>query len=404
MISQPRHALILVRSPIIRDPRVRRQIEWLREAGFVVDTVGLEDNHAPGVRDHFGLRPGGRWTKLPLAYGFVYAVLPMRMKFRALTSNQIPYEARARLARGAYDLVILNDHHFLPLVGDPRVFTPSTSNMHVHLDLHEYVRPDLPRKRISERFTARYWRWQRHFIGDARFTTRTTVSPGISDLYAKDFGIHPPALVVNAPPYLDQDPSPVESKNIRLLHHGAAAPQRGLFQLIDAMHLIDERFTLTLILVGSPEWIKRFREYAEPLGNRIRFEEPVPMSQISTAINEYDLEVMFFPPINKSLKYALPNKLFEAVQGRLGLVIGPSPTMVEVVQRFGNGVVTGGWEAEDLARAINALTPSEVADLKAASDRSARELSDAASHRAFINVLGLASHDGSITRRANSGT
>src|SRR5690554_5191167 len=100
MSSQQRHALILARSPIIRDPRVRRQIEWLREARFIVDTVGLDENHAPGVRDHFGLLPAGRWTRLPLAYGFVYALLPMRTKFRTLMSNQIPQEAKARLARG----------------------------------------------------------------------------------------------------------------------------------------------------------------------------------------------------------------------------------------------------------------------------------------------------------------
>ena len=45
------------------------------------------------------------------------------------------------------------------------------------------------------------------------------------------------------------------------------------------------------------------------------------------------------PPINFNNKLALPNKLFDYVQARLGVLIGPSPEMVHYVEEYDLGEV-----------------------------------------------------------------
>src|SRR5690606_7027880 len=129
--------------------------------------------------------------------------------------------------------------------------------------------------------------------------------------------------------------------------------ERGISEIVGALGQLEDRFTVTLMLTGDPALISQMATKIEPLGDRIVIVPPVPMTEVSTAINKFDLEIMFFPPIRRNLEFALPNKLFEAVQGRLGLIIGASPMMAELVRKYSNGVIVEGWEPGDLASAIN---------------------------------------------------
>jgi hypothetical protein len=85
--------------------------------------------------------------------------------------------------------------------------------------------------------------------------------------------------------------------------------------------------------------------------------------------------LIFFPPRFPNNTFALPNKFFEAVQGRLGIVIGESPEIVGFVRNREIGIVVQGWRASDLAVAINALSAEDVIALKQASARAATDLS-----------------------------
>ena len=388
MATESRTALVIVMSAVTTDPRVRRQIDWLTQAGWTVDSIGPGDHHVPEVRDHFALTDPARWTRTKIGSAVVYALLPMMTKFRVLLQNRIPSVVQRRVAHGHYDLVVFNDHHFLPWIADSRVFSDAALEGHIHLDLHEYVPAKSQRGGLWHLFAAPFFDWRRSFIGHPRFDTRSTVVRAIGELYAEEFGFADPAVIRNCPPYVDQEPTPVAAEEIRLLHHGAANHHRGLYEMIDAMRLVEDRFSLTLILMGSEERVAQYVEYAKDLGDRVRFVDPVPMQEISTFINSYDLEIMFYRPRNRNLELALPNKLFEAVQGRLGLVIGESPMMEEVVRQYDNGLIVPGWSSKDLAEALNTLTADRVQRLKDGSAAAAKELSAESESGAFFNVIG----------------
>lgn len=386
-MSESNVALVAVLSEAHSDPRVRRQIDWLTGAGWTVDTIGLGKRPAEVVRDHFALLPQARWVRSRIGAVIVYLVLPRRTKFRLLSGNRIPTEAKNRISTGEYDLIIFDDFDFLPLAKDPRVLTQAASRTHLHLDIHEYREPRPRRGSLWRTLTSAYFAWILTLIGDPVFMTRSTVARRISDLYAHDFGIAKPVVVRSSPPYANLAPSPVDPRDIKLIYHGMVSKARGLWEIVDAMRLLDKRFSMTFMLTGNQAIIADLANYASDLEDRVRFVPPVPMTEISAAVNQYDLEVMFFRPTSRNLEFALPNKLFEGVQGRLGLVIGRSPMMVEVVERYSNGVVVSGWTPSDLANALSELTAEQVTALKEASSRAALDLNAEKEGTVFLQTI-----------------
>ncbi|MCU1417981.1 MAG: hypothetical protein JWP32_2155 [Schumannella sp.] len=375
-MSGGRRALVASASTIESDPRVLRQAEWLRDAGWMVDTVGRGGTPAEINGRHFRI---GRRSVLTRV--IAYLLLPNRIKHRILETSTMDQHVYDR----PYDLVVVNEIELAPWLVE-RSGDLLAEGGAAHLDLHEYA----PSQRVGLAYRLifrRYREWMTRAITSPTFSSRSTVGSGIARLYADNFGMPLPAIVRSTPHFVDQAPSPVGPGRIRLVHHGAASLSRGLALLIDALALVDDRFSLEFMLVGSAESVNSLRTHAAALGDRVTFRAPVDVHRVAATLNEYDAELIFFPPITENLRHALPNKFFESVQGRLALIIGPSPEMVELVGQYGNGVVAAGWTARDLADAISGLDNDSVARLKAGSDRAARELSAESEGARFLAAL-----------------
>lgn len=382
-----RRALILVRSHIERDPRVRRQIDWLTRAGWTVDTVGLDESPVPGVDRHFALGPGRRWAHTPIGTLVLYLLTGRRRRFRRLVTDGIDPVLHEDIRRGTFDLVVFNDIHLLPWAQDPDVFTAEARSGHLHADIHEYFPVRYARTNLWSRVTGHHHDWMRSLIGAPVFDTRSVVVDEIADLYAAEFAIPRPTVVMNAPTPQELSPtSPHEP--IELVYHGKSELTRGLGEIVDAVGLLDERFTLTMYLVGGEHVTAALRERAAAFADRVTFLPPVPYDDICTTINAHDVEIVFFPPATPNHEVALPNKLFEAVQARLGLVIGPTAPMRRIVEKYGNGVVAEGWSARELAAAIATIDPAELHRWKRASERAAHELNSDREGEVFLALVG----------------
>ena len=387
-MTQHKRALVISFSKLKSDPRVRKQIDWLTDSGWTVDTLGLGELPPARVADHFELGEQAAWVKSRIGAVFVYLLLPRTRRFALLAGNRIPAEAGRRVSDGEYSLILFNDFELIGWTKNHRVFTPAARRAHIHLDLHEYRDPRLPLTSAWRVVTSDYYRWLRRLIGDPLFTSRSTVASRLAEFYAEDFGFATPAIVRSTAPFIDQRPKPVDPERIRLVYHGMASWTRGLREIVDAMRLVDSRFEMTFMLTGNSSVIAELTEYASDLTHNTRFVPPVPMPDLSAVVNQYDLEIMLFRPTSRNLQFALPNKLFEAVQGRLGLVIGESPMMEEIVERYSNGVVVAGWTGADLAATLNALTVDEITGFKSASHRAAPELCSETERSAFLESIG----------------
>lgn len=377
--STRKSALVICFSPVANDARVTKEIRWLEEAGYRVDVLsrGPEQPYSTGDYLAIGDRPVRR---LRLA---LMLLLHPRHNFRFYYASQIPHEA---LRGHKYDLVYVNDHHLLPWLVE---VAADLTDGPVVLDLHELYEGNGVgwKYRVAQ---ARQDRWLLTFFGHPAFTHRLTVAEGIADIYRDQYGLPRPGVIRNVAPYEELEPTPVDPDHIRLVHHGYASVERGIDIMLDAMLEADSRFTLELMVLGNDSAMAPLRSHPAVAAGRATFREPVEVTQVARALNECDLELIFFPPRFPNNTYALPNKFFEAVQGRLGVIIGESPEIVPFVKQHGLGVVVEGWTGSDLAAVLNALTAEDVMALKRASHQAAKELSTVGEGPRFLSLIGVA--------------
>ncbi len=382
METNRKRALVIKDSPLARDPRVLREVSWLKEAGFEVDTLGRGAKPTEVNGTHFAM-PRRSVIGRILAYLF----LPNRAKYRYLVENCIPEPLRSGVAGGTYTQVVLNEIELLPWFERTRARLVVAGG-HAHLDLHEYAPGQ--RSGVLHRLVFKRWRdYLIKFIPSASIDSRSTVAQSIAQLYADLFGFDVPSLVRNCPPYEDLPVRPVVGDGIRLVHHGVAAPLRSLELLIDAMAEVDDRFTLDFFLVGAPAYLAELEARAQSKNARVTFRDPVAVHDLARTINEFDAEIIFFPPLTENLRLALPNKFFEAVQARLAVVSGQSIEMVNLINVYRNGAIATGWQAADLARAINGLTPEGVTAMKHGSDRAAHDLNAGHERDVLLTQIGV---------------
>ncbi|GAA1629006.1 glycosyltransferase family protein [Georgenia ruanii] len=357
MPDRPR-LLILAFSPIHRDARVLRQVRLL--AGrYEVTTCG------------YGPKPDGADHHVQIPDELIYwhksrSLLIQRRYAAVYRSNAVVRHLRDALPREHFDVVLADDIDTVPLA----------LSLHprggVHADMHEYAPRENEHLWRWRWFVAPYVRWQcRTFL--TRVDSVSTVGEGLATEYDREFGIHA-SVVVNAAPLAPLAPARVADP-IRLVHSGNAQRNRALGLMVDAVEAASRPVTLDLYLVpNDAAYLEELR--ARVAGNpAITIHDPVPPADLPRTLAAHDVGVFVLPPVTFNYLWTLPNKFFDYVQARLGLIVGPSPEMAGLVRRHGLGAVTDGFTAADLTRAIDELDPANVARWKHASHAVAEEYS-----------------------------
>jgi glycosyltransferase involved in cell wall biosynthesis len=347
---------------VTMDARILRQVEFLTGSYDVVVAAPGEPLQAPRVEfvqlpsrgtsrgrrlQRIGLRLAGRYAR---AYWLEDEVCARRETLRAA---------------GPVSAIIVNDLLALPLALDV------ADGAAVIFDAHEHWTSESaswgPVQRLSMR-GAHEWVVD-HAVRHS--AAMMTVSPGIAREYEKRAGVRP-TLVTNAPFQRDLEPSPVDDP-IRLLHVGIADERRRLEDTIEAVRSLGDRFSLDLVLVRENEYRRRLEALARSDG-RIRILPPVPTAELVAFANAYDVGVFLLPARFPNQTHVLPNKLFDYIQARLAIAIGPSPEMAAIVREWDCGVVSDTFEVDAFAAALSTLTKADVERMKASAARAAAVL------------------------------
>lgn len=345
--------LIISFSFIHSDPRVMRQISLLQE-DYELTVLGFGPK--PQARVNF-ISISSRPAKLHVKIWWALKLL-LGMSENYYWQHERTQLALANLGNVKVDLVIANDIASLPLALE------TASGMPVLLDAHEYSPRELDDKflwrilhgRLNHELCKRYI---------PKVSAMTTVCQGIADEYYKNYG-QVSQVVHNAPLNKHLIPSPIQPNRIRLIHHGAAIRSRHLETMIEMMRFLDQRFTLDFMLMESDAaYMSKLRRLAAE-DSRIRFIPVVPMNDICTVLNKYDVGVYLLPPVNFNHEHALPNKFFEFIQARLAVAIGPSPEMARLVKQFSFGVVAPSFEPAALAAVLSGITSTDLDQYKKA--------------------------------------
>jgi glycosyltransferase involved in cell wall biosynthesis len=214
-----------------------------------------------------------------------------------------------------------------------------------------------------------------------------TVASQLAERYALELA-REVEVVLNVPFYREHTFHPTATDHIRLIHHGAAIPERKLELMIDALAASDSRYTLDFMLIDQGSgYIRRLQSLAKMKApGRVRFREPVSPTHITSAINEYDIGLFLLPPVNFSYTYALPNKLFEFIMAGLAVVVGPSPEMAQVCRDHGLGVVANGFRPQNIAQTLNGLSANQIDQLKRNSLRAAKRYNAEVEMRKLMSI------------------
>jgi hypothetical protein len=363
--------LIISLSPLRRDPRVLKQINLFKDR-YKVITCGY--GPAPdGVAGHVQIAEElVGWPRDPKR-------LALRRYLDVYWSVLGVAEAYRHLRGQRFGAILANDLNTLPLA------LSLESEHGVHADLHEFGPKEHFDKPAWRILVAPYMRWIcSTYLGQA--ASVTTVSDGIARQYRLDYGVDA-KVVTNAAPYVSMEPRPTTDR-IRLIHSAGGQRYRKIEDIIEAFRNAPRGLELDLIVMpNEPDYVAELRELAAGIP-AVNFREPVPYDRLVETVAEYDVAIAYLPPTNFNLAQALPNKFFEAVQARTGLIIGPSPAMQELLERHGLGATARDFTTVALSEVLASLTPELVDGWKQNAHAAAAELSSEHQNRGWDEAIG----------------
>ncbi|KRF04285.1 hypothetical protein ASH00_14355 [Arthrobacter sp. Soil782] len=353
-------------SDISSDSRVKRQLRILADYGEV--TTVSYGTRPDGSTEHLEIDES--LASLPQTVGGVLRLATGRFPVDSLEAPAVRQAYALLKDAGRFDLVVANEARALPLAHRVARGTP------VWGDMHEWA--------PEERAHVPIWRLLvKPYMTEVcdRFlpltAAVTAVNSSIAALYEERFGCNV-MVVRNAGPRQELVPSETNSHQIRLVHSGAAIPGRNLECMIDAVHLLDERFTLDLYLVGARDggrYLRMLRRRAKG-SERITFHAPVRPDSLPKVLNAYDVGVFSLPPRTKNHELMLPNKFFDYVQARIAIVFSPAVETSSLIEQYSLGVVAASHTTRALMEALSTLTIDQVRAFKASAHAAAEALSN----------------------------
>jgi hypothetical protein len=370
--------LIIAFSDLKHDARVSRQISFLQD-DFELTVAAYQ---AP---------PNQAYRFVPLPRLNLNFLRKVKIAFFQLTKQ---FEKAVELLYGSklltetiakpYNLIIANDIETLPFAFRNKMAT-------IFFDAHEYA----PRHFEDKLLWRIFFQPQNRYLCQQylkQVACMTTVGSGLAREYAKQYQVQP-TVITNAPAFANLTPTPVDPKQIKLVHHGGANPSRQLERLISMMDYVDERFTLDLILITPTNANQATKGYLHTLqeqaakNKRIRILPPVANEKVVESINTYDIGVYLIPPINFNYENALPNKLFDFIQARLAIATGPIQEIAGITNTYTLGVVSKDFEPQSLAEQLNALSSEQIQQYKNNSNKAAQVLKANSNRQAMKKLV-----------------
>ena len=358
-----------------RNPRPNRIIRFLSKTNKLT-VLGAGSGRFEGIHfvplDAQGRRYGiGRMKRLKklLFRQFEQVIWPKHLK-----------QVQQKLSRKRFHVIIVHDIDLLPLALRIR------NSARILFDAREYY----PRQ-FEDRFLWRifcqplYKYLCRNYL--SRADRMITVSDGIARQYANKFGVQSDVFM-SLPDPVNMEPSPVDPNRIRIIHHGNATPSRKLELMIEMMGFVEKRFCLDLMLVdvGYRRYFRKLKKMADRRPN-VSIIPPVPFENIVPFTNQYDIGLFLAPPATFNLKHTLPNKLFEFIQARLAVAIGPSVEMRKILDQYDCGIVAPDYDPRTLAEGLNELTTNRIVYYKTQSNRAASVLSSKVSDAKLEKII-----------------
>ena len=357
--------LIVTNRLLHKGPRIIREIEALK-SHFEFYTIGLSKPHITPIkhwdRNLFEEPFMGRLfrkLKRKLTSNFVEQTYIFTSKYNAFEQVLIETNPDIILCHEPFDLpyfvklkekfgfkLVFNAHEYFPLEFDDKPGWTNTWQLYYE-DIYRKTLPHV----------------------DLMLNVCESIREKCLTQFEKDS-----LVIANASTYREMIPKPIGSP-IRIIHHGAAIESRKIDLMIDVAKLLGSGYTLDLMLIPTEKsYYDKIVQLASTVTN-VNLLEPVPFEEIVSKTNTYDIGIFLLPPLNYNYSIALPNKLYEFIQGRVAIAIGPSPEMARVVSQFDLGIISKDFSATSLANEIKSCSAEKLFQFKQNAHRAAKAVS-----------------------------
>lgn len=350
-------------SDINRDARVLRQLEVLAELGEV--TTVAYGERPPGATEH--LRVDESLPSLPQTPAGV-ALLALRRYDAVELAAPAVKDVLRLVGDRRYDLVVANEARAMAVAHRVAAGAP------VMADLHEWA-PEERTHVLSWRLLVKPFMTHQCAKYLPKVAAVTVVNDSIGQMYEERFGVLP-RTVRNTGPFREVAPSEVADGRIRLVHSGGAVPGRNIEAMIEAVRMLDERFSFDMYLVPARDGGKYLDSLQALIGDeqRIVLHPPVRPGELVDTLNAYDVGIFSLPPLTPNHRLMLPNKIFDYIQARLGIVFNSSLETDRIILGHDLGAIAADASAQALHDTLASLTEGRVRELKQNADTAAKVL------------------------------
>jgi len=303
-------AIVSVTTDLIIDQRVHKVCLFLKKRGLDVMLVGRKRrNSLPlGERSYKTKRMFLLFDRGPL----FYAEYNIRLFFFLLFKR--------------VDILVSNDLDTLLA----NYLISKIKSAALVYDSHEYY-TELPE--LQERkFVRSIWKCIEAGILP-KIAHCYTVSESVAKAYHKEYNIQM-AVVRNVPnspaPEL---PSTREWDGAIIMYQGTLNTGRGIYQVLDAMVLLDG---VLFMIVGDGYDMENIKKHTAELKiiDKVKFVGQVPLDQLPAYTSQADLGLVLEENVGLSYLYSLPNKLFDFIHAGVPVLASPLVEIKRIYEKF----------------------------------------------------------------------
>ncbi len=284
--------------------------------------------------------------------------------YRTLSLGLYWWHTAQAAARWQPDVIHANDGNTLA----PALWIGHRSGAQIVYDSHELwlhrnVRTDRP---LAPWVEACIEKWA---IGRAAGVI--TVSPSIATWLQRRYRLRRrPTVVRNAPRTrcAKAPEAPVRRGRLRELanltdheqviaYGGRITTSRGIEETVHALAMLPQTVHFVLLGYGEPDYLARLHTLINHhrIGDRVHLVGAVGSDEVSEALADADVSVVFVRPICKSYEFSLPNKLFESIHAGVPVVAADLPDTAALVRKHQVGETFATADPVDMARTIEAV-------------------------------------------------
>jgi glycosyltransferase involved in cell wall biosynthesis len=314
-------------SNLYTDQRIEKVCRTLHENGYEIELIGNNWNGA---------------EKMSRPYPF--SRISLVSKSLKTAYFEFNWKLYRELQKKADQNTILHANDLDALL--PNYIVAEKLKIPLIFDSHE-IFSEMPA--IQGRASQKLWRYLEKKLLPGQ-PLMMTASTGYAGWFKERYGVDP-VVIQNAPRKLDFEPAIPVNRPAIILYQGAINPFRGIDKAILAMKHLEN---VVFKIAGDGPVKREYEALAakENLRHKVEFLGKLLPEDLRKVTLTADCGMSIEENGGESYYYSLPNKVLDAIQARVPVILSNLPEMQNIKRQFDIGEIISTHQPEDIAKAI----------------------------------------------------